>query len=366
MSEITQIDVSGGGDYSVFVGRDVLTNGALLIRDVLVGANKVMIVHPPTLVDVASRLRAELSETFQVILAEVPDAEAGKRVEVAAFCWQVLGQADFTRTDAIIGLGGGAVTDLAGFVAATWLRGVRFVNVPTTVLGMVDASVGGKTGINTNEGKNLVGAFYAPVAVVCDLAVLDTLPVNEKLAGFAEVVKCGFIADPAILDIIENDVELATNTHSAQFRTLIEKAISIKARVVSEDFTEQGQREILNYGHTLGHAIEHAERYQWRHGAAISVGMVFAAELSALTSSLSADDVDRHRRVLGLLGLPTTYIAGRWDTLLATMRRDKKARGSMLRFITLSEIGKPVTVNVPDTSVLFAAFQETATRESID
>jgi 3-dehydroquinate synthase len=366
MSDVTQIDVSGGGNYSVFVGRDLLSDGAPLIRDSLVGASKVLIVHPPTLVDLAKILRDELSESFQVILAEVPDAEAGKRVEVAAFCWQVLGSSDFTRTDAIIGLGGGAVTDLAGFVAATWLRGVRFVNVPTTVLGMVDASVGGKTGINTNEGKNLVGAFYAPVAVVCDLATLDTLPVNEKLAGFAEVVKCGFIADPEILDIIEADVAKATDSRTEQFRTLIEKAIGIKARVVSEDFTEQGQREILNYGHTLGHAIEHAERYQWRHGAAISVGMVFAAELSALTSSLPAEDVDRHRRVLSLLGLPTTYSAGRWDTLLATMRRDKKARGSMLRFITLSGIGKPVTVNVPDTSVLFAAFQETATHESID
>lgn len=366
MSDVTQISVSGGGDYSVFVGRDLLSAGAPLISGSLAGANKVLIVHPPTLVELAKALRDELSDSFQVVLAEVPDAEAGKRIEVAAFCWQVLGSSDFTRTDAVIGLGGGAVTDLAGFVAATWLRGVRFVNVPTTVLGMVDASVGGKTGINTNEGKNLVGAFYAPVAVICDLATLDTLPVNEKLAGFAEIAKCGFIADPEILDIIEADVATATDTQSQEFRTLIEKSIGIKARVVSEDFTEQGQREILNYGHTLGHAIEHAERYQWRHGAAISVGMVFAAELSALTSSLSAEDVDRHRRVLSLLGLPTTYSPGRWDTLLATMRRDKKARGSMLRFITLSEIGKPVTVNVPDTSVLFAAFQETATPESID
>ena len=366
MTSITEIGVTGGGEYSVFIGRDLLAQGAALITEALAGASKVMIVHPPTLVDKATALRAELSTSFQVILAEIPDAEAGKRVEVAAFCWQVLGQADFTRSDAIVGLGGGAVTDLAGFVAATWLRGVRFVNVPTTVLGMVDAAVGGKTGINTNEGKNLVGAFSAPSAVICDLKTLDTLPVNEKLAGFAEIVKCGFIADPEILDIIEDDVETATDTQSPQFRTLVEKAIAIKARVVSEDFTEQGNREILNYGHTLGHAIEHAERYQWRHGAAISVGMVFAAELSALTSSLPAEDVDRHRRVLSLLGLPTTYSAGRWDTLLATMRRDKKSRGNMLRFITLSAIGKPVTVNVPDTSILFAAYQETAARESID
>lgn len=360
MSDITTIDVTGGGDYSVFVGRGLLRDGAPLLREGLAGASKVLIIHPPTLSQAASALREELRDAFDVLLAEVPDAESGKRVEVAAFCWQVMGQADFTRTDAVIGFGGGAVTDLAGFVAATMLRGIRLANVPTSVLGMVDASVGGKTGINTAEGKNLVGAFYAPVAVVCDLETLSTLPVNEKLAGFAEIVKCGFIADVEILDIIEADVERATNTTSEEFRTLIEKSIAIKARVVSEDFTEQGQREILNYGHTLGHAIEHAERYQWRHGAAISVGMVFAAELSALTSSLPSEVVDRQRRVLTSLGLPTTYSASRWDTLLAAMRRDKKARGNMLRFITLSDIGKPVTVNVPDTSVLFAAYQEVA------
>ncbi len=360
MSDITTIDVTGGGNYSVYVGRGLLDAGAPLVAEALVGANKVLVIHPPTLAKAATELREQLTPHFQVLLAEVPDAEAGKRVEVASFCWQVMGQSDFTRTDAVIGFGGGAVTDLAGFVAATMLRGIRFVNIPTSVLGMVDASVGGKTGINTAEGKNLVGVFSAPVAVVCDLATLDSLPVNEKLAGFAEVVKCGFIADPEILDIIEADVELATNTSSAEFRTLVEKAIAVKARVVSNDFTEQGEREILNYGHTLGHAIEHAERYTWRHGAAISVGMVFAAELSALTSNLAPEVVDRQRAILTLLGLPTTYSAGRWDTLLAAMRRDKKARGSMLRFITLSAIGKPVTVNVPDDSVLFAAYQEVA------
>ena len=141
-------------------------------------------------------------------------------------------------------------------------------------------------------------------------------------------------------------------------RPAIELSIGIKARVVSEDFTEQGQREILNYGHTLGHAIEHAERYQWRHGAAISIGMVFAAELSRMTQNLPDEVVERHRRILSSLTLPTEYPLGRWDTLLATMRRDKKARGSMLRFIVLNGVAKPVTINVPDTSVLFAAYQE--------
>ena len=154
------------------------------------------------------------------------------------------------------------------------------------------------------------------------------------------------------------DVDVATDSTSDAFRRLVEVSISIKARVVSEDFTEQGQREILNYGHTLGHAIELNERYAWRHGAAISIGMVFAAELGRITQNLPDDIVDRHRRVLGLLGLPVTYSAGSWDALLAAMRRDKKARGEMLRFVVLRDLAGPTTINVPDTSLLFTAYQE--------
>lgn len=358
MTDNTVIKVTGGREYDVTVGRGLVTDADVLDAALGAAVAKVLIIHPASLRDRAEALREMLGLKYTAFLAEIPDAEAGKRVEVAAFCWQVLGQADFTRSDAVIGLGGGAVTDLAGFVAATWLRGVRLVQVPTSVLGMVDASVGGKTGINTNEGKNLVGAFYAPHAVLCDLDMLSSLPRNELLAGFAEIVKCGFIGDEEILDILERDVDAATDPQSPEIRRLIELSVGIKARVVSEDFTEQGQREILNYGHTLGHAIEHAERYQWRHGAAISIGMVFAAELSRMTQNLPDEVVDRHRRILTSLTLPTEYPLGRWDTLLATMRRDKKARGSMLRFIVLNDVARPVTINVPDTSVLFAAYQE--------
>ena len=356
--QVTQIVVTGEREYTVSVGRDLLPTVRESLGD---RVNKVLIVHTPTVGRVADELRDELQKSFsQVLLAEVPDAEDAKRVEVAAFCWQILGQADFTRTDAIIGLGGGAVTDLAGFVAATWLRGVRLVQIPTTVLGMVDASVGGKTGINTAEGKNLVGCFYAPHAVICDLNLLDTLSKNEILAGFAEVAKCGFIAEPEILDTIESDVDRATDPRSPEFRRLVELAIGVKARVVSEDFREDGLREILNYGHTLGHAIEHAERYQWRHGVAISIGMVFAAELGRMAGQLSDAAVDRHRRVLSLLGLPHTYPAARWPQLLETMQRDKKARAGMLRFIVLDDIAKPRVLAGVDVPVLQFAYQEIA------
>jgi 3-dehydroquinate synthase len=299
-----------------------------------------------------------------VFLAEVPDAEGAKRVEVAAFCWGILGQLDFQRNDAIVGLGGGATTDLAGFVAAAWLRGVPLVQVPTTVLGMVDAAVGGKTGVNTQEGKNLVGVFYAPKAVIADPDLLASLSENDVKAGMAEVVKCGFIADPEILDLIEGNPEASVDTSSDVFVELVRRAIAVKASVVGEDFTEKGTREILNYGHTLGHAIEHAERYQWRHGAAISIGMVFAAELSRIVANLSDDEVERHRRILGSLGLPLSYPSGRWRTLLATMQKDKKARGGVVRFVVLDGPGKPRVLAIPDESVLFAAYQELSAPES--
>jgi 3-dehydroquinate synthase len=354
-SETTVIPVTGADPYEVRIGRGLIGKlGDQLGQKV----QKVLIVHAPTLGARAEALREQLGNRYEVFLAEIPDAEAAKRVEVAAFCWQIMGQTDFTRSDAVITLGGGATTDLGGFVAATWLRGVKLIHIPTTVLGMVDAAIGGKTGINTNEGKNMVGAFYAPSAVLADLDLLDALPKNEILAGFAEIVKAGFIAEPEILDIIEADVDAVTDPATPQFRRVVELAIGVKARVVGADFKESGEREILNYGHTLGHAIEHAERYQWRHGAAISIGMVFAAELSRLTGSLSDAAVDRHRSILESLSLPTTYPVGRWRTLLATMQRDKKARGSMLRFIVLDDIARPSVLTGPEEALLFAAYQE--------
>lgn len=353
---LTTIDVTGDAASRVLVGRDLTDAVTEALGD---SVHKVLIVHTATVGKLATTLRDTLAQHFgQVLLAEVPDAESAKRVEVAAFCWQIMGQADFTRTDAVIGIGGGGVTDLAGFVAATWLRGVKLIQIPTTVLAMVDAAVGGKTGINTAEGKNLVGAFYAADTVVCDLDHLRTLPKNEILAGYAEVAKTGFIAEPEILEIIERDLASATDPESEDFRRAIELAIGVKARVVSADFREGGQREFLNYGHTLGHAIEHAERYQWRHGAAISIGMVYAAELGRLAGSLSEDVVDRHRSVLGALGLPLTYPGDRWATLLETMQRDKKARAGMLRFIILDEIAKPRVLAGTDHSLLQFAYSE--------
>ncbi len=245
----------------------------------------------------------------------------------------MLGHAGFTRSDAVIGVGGGATTDLAGFVAATWLRGVKLITVPTSVLAMVDAAVGGKTGINTAEGKNLVGCFFEPVGVVCDLDALATLGEDDLVSGLAEVIKCGFIADPEILTMIESDPASAKRATAPLLRELIERSIAVKARVVSGDLREATSvgdrvgRELLNYGHTLGHAIERREVYRWRHGEAISVGMIFIAELARLAGRLDHETAARHKMILSAVGLPTGYPADAFDDLLATMALDKKTRG---------------------------------------
>jgi 3-dehydroquinate synthase len=360
-SEPTRITVGGERPYDVVVGTGLLEELAGLLG----AAQRVALIHPPTLAVPAEALRDDLkAQGFDAHSLEVPDAEDAKSFEVANFCWEVLGKAGFTRSDAVVGFGGGAVTDLAGFVAATWLRGVPVVQVPTTLLGMVDAAVGGKTGINTSAGKNLVGAFHPPAGVLCDLATLQTLPRNDLVAGLAEVVKAGFIADPAILDLVEGDPAAAVDPTSSVLRELVERSVRVKGDVVSQDLRESGLREVLNYGHTLGHAIEKNERYRWRHGAAVSVGLVYAAELGRLAGRLDDATADRHRSVLETLGLPTSYRADAWSRLHDAMRVDKKSRGSRLRFIVLDALAQPRVLDDPDPSLLVAAYSAVATDAS--
>ncbi|MFP5336082.1 MAG: 3-dehydroquinate synthase [Actinomycetes bacterium] len=354
-TDATRITVTGDAPYDVVVGHALLGE----LPGLLTGVQRVLVVHPRALRATGEAVRDDLKDNgFEAFAAEVPDGEEAKSAEVAAFLWGVLGQAGFTRTDAVVGVGGGAVTDLAGFVAATWLRGVRVVHVPTTLLGMVDAAVGGKTGINTAEGKNLVGSFHPPAGVLCDLSALQTLPRHDLLAGMAEVVKCGFVADPVILDLVEADPAAVAEWDAPVVRELVERAVRVKADVVGQDLKESGLREVLNYGHTFGHAVELVERYQWRHGAAVSVGMVFVAELARLAGRLADDVVARHRSVLTSLGLPITYRGDRWPQLLDAMRRDKKTRGDLLRFVVLDDIGRPSRLEGPDPSLLLAAYGE--------
>ncbi|WP_329193667.1 MULTISPECIES: 3-dehydroquinate synthase [unclassified Streptomyces] len=359
--QVTRIQVgasAGHEAYDVLVGRQLLGELGSLIGT---RAQRVAVIHPEALASTGEALRDDLAaQGYEAVAIQVPNAEEAKTVEVAAYCWKALGQSGFTRTDVIVGVGGGATTDLAGFVAASWLRGVRWVAVPTTVLAMVDAAVGGKTGINTAEGKNLVGAFHPPAGVLCDLAALDSLPVHDYVSGLAEIIKAGFISDPVILDLIEADPEAARTPAGPHTAELIVRSIRVKADVVSSDLKESGLREILNYGHTLAHAIEKNERYKWRHGAAVSVGMVFAAELGRLAGRLDDATADRHKAVLASVGLPLTYRGDQWPKLLETMKLDKKSRGDLLRFIVLDGLAKPTVLEGPDPAVLFAAFGEVA------
>jgi 3-dehydroquinate synthase len=352
-----RIPVGGAGQpaYQVLVGTDLLGE----LPALLAGARQVAVVHQPALSAAAAAVCGQLAGAGLVPLAlPVPDGEAAKTLAVAGSCWDELGRARFTRTDAIVGLGGGAATDLAGWVAAGWLRGVRLVQLPTTLLGMVDAAIGGKTGVNTAAGKNLVGAIHPPVGVLCDLTALRTLPPADYAAGLAEVVKCGFIADPVILDLIEADLAGAVDPTGPLAAELVERAARVKAGVVTRDLSEQGERMHLNYGHTLAHAIEQVEAYRWRHGAAVAVGLVFAAALGRHAGRLDPATADRHAALLGALGLPTTYAAAAWPRLMEVMRVDKKARGSRLRFVVLDGLARPTLLTDPAPELLAAAYAE--------
>jgi len=357
------VRIASGSPYDVMIGRGLLDELVAAVR--ATGASRAALIHPPTLAATAEVVRDAVRDAgIDAQLMQVPDAEDAKNLTVLGFCWNVFGQIGLDRRDVVIGLGGGSVTDLAGFAAATWMRGVAVVQVPTTLLGMVDAAVGGKTGINTDAGKNMVGAFYEPAAVIADLATLDSLPPHELLAGMAEVIKCGFIADPQILTILEHDHQAALDPAGNQLAELVRRAVAVKAEVVAADLRESDLREILNYGHTLAHAIEKRERYRWRHGAAVSVGLVFAAELARAAGRLDDLTADRHLTVLHTLGLPTTYDPDALGELVKIMGSDKKTRSGTLRFVVLDALAKPGRLVGPDPALLAAAYSVVAGERS--
>jgi 3-dehydroquinate synthase len=356
----TRVQVGGERPYEVVIGTGVLGELPSLIgRD----ARTVVVVHASSLGEIARPACRALENAGYLVRAEaIPDGEAAKDVTVAANLWSRLAAHHVTRCDALVGVGGGAVTDLAGFTAATWLRGIRHVLVPTTLLAVADAAIGGKTGINVPAGKNLVGAFHSPIGVLADLSALASLPAAEYRSGLAEVIKAGFIADPVILDLIGADPASAAIPGGPAERELVERAVRMKAAVVSADPREAGRRETLNYGHTLGHAIERAEGYRIRHGEAVSIGMVFAAAVARLAGRLDAATADLHRQVLSAVGLPTGYRADAWPALRDTMAVDKKARGARLRLVVLDGLARPGILDDPPEELLEQAYAEVCGR----
>jgi 3-dehydroquinate synthase len=347
---MTVIVVEAERTYSVILTKSWINE----IKTTFEGRTRVAVI-------VSESYSPDLSELSNldsdIHIFKVPDGEAAKNIMTLSNVWNWLGAAGFTRTDLIVGIGGGAITDLAGFIAASWLRGLDWVAVPTSLAGMVDASVGGKTGINSDYGKNLIGAFHSPSAVIVDTHFLETLSDRDIAAGMAEVIKCGFIADPEILKLAKNHSIVSLRKNSADIAELIRRAITVKANVVSSDFKESFAREALNYGHTLGHAIEIYSKYQLRHGEAVSIGLVYAAELAAARGLITTAELDLHRTILSAFKLPTTFEREAWQKLAPLMALDKKARGNTIRFVALSGIGSTIRLEDLTSDELDAAYE---------
>lgn len=338
-----QISIKADRKYQILVDTDY----SVEIANIAKAHQRVVLIAPAKLLKII-----KLKKISNLIVITVPDGELQKNVKTLEKIWSELGKQKISRADAIIGLGGGATTDLAGFAAATWLRGIAWYAIPTSIAAMVDAAIGGKTAINSSSGKNLIGSFYSPSGVYIDLQFLQTLPARDLSAGMAEVIKCGYISDKKILKFAQDDV--------LDFKELIYRSIKVKADVVNRDFKESKLREILNYGHTLGHAIEKHSKFKLRHGEAVSIGLVFAAELSNIVGDLPADVVEEHRRILGSFNLPISYPKQHLAALEKLMISDKKVKGNQIRFIGLKKIGKPTWFDSVNSKQIKLAYERIA------
>jgi 3-dehydroquinate synthase len=284
--------------------------------------------------------KALLAAGITVSRAVVPAGETSKCLEQLEGLYDRAVSSGLDRRSFVVALGGGVVGDLAGFLAASYLRGISYVQVPTTIVAMTDSAVGGKTGINLPQGKNLVGSFWQPAAVLVDLDTLETLPRREFVSGLAEVIKYGVIWDADLFDLLEREREPVLARDPALLAELVGRSCEIKADVVRQDEREGGLRAILNYGHTLGHAIEKVASYgEYLHGEAISVGMVYAARLSGVLTGLADADADRIAAMLAAYGLPTGAPECEWPALREAIRVDKKSVGSVPRFVLAECIG---------------------------
>lgn len=290
----------------------------------------------------------------------VPDGEDQKRMPIYQSVLEHLAEVKFPRDGILIAIGGGSTTDLGGFVAATWMRGIEWIAIPTTLAAMVDAAIGGKNGINLDSGKNLVGTFHLPQRTIIDRRLLATLEERDLAAGMAEIIKCGMIDDPEILILAEqSSIEtLGKERDQRILDQLIERSVEVKTRIVSRDLRESGERAFLNYGHTLGHAIEAVQEFKLRHGEAISMGMIFAARLSQRLLGLEPEAVKRQQALLERYRLPVSLSGMSFQSLLEIMERDKKIQAGRLRFVLLKEIGKPELIDSLNVEMLESVFSE--------
>ena len=342
----------GSRSYPILIGQGLLGERAvfeqhLQAHDLLIVSNTV--VAPLYLGSLETSLRPR-----RVVATILPDGESHKTLANVARILDVLVANRFGRDCAVVALGGGVVGDMAGFAAATYQRGVAFLQAPTTLLAQVDSSVGGKTGVNHPGGKNLIGAFHQPVAVVTDTATLATLPSRELRAGLAEVIKCGLICDAGLFAWLETHIEALLAGDAAALAHVIRRSCEIKAEIVGRDEREHGDRALLNLGHTFGHAVESATGYkEWLHGEAIGAGLVMAARMSRESGYLASDELDRVIRLMARTGLPTHVSNVKPDTALEHMRIDKKVQAGRIRLVLLRGIGSAfVTADYSEAALL--------------
>jgi 3-dehydroquinate synthase len=343
----------GERSYPIRIGSGLLDDASEW-RDALHGRHALVVTDAQVAPLYLDRVRAGLASHVHDALV-LPAGEASKTLAIAGRIFDALAALGANRDGAIIALGGGVIGDLAGFAAACWMRGIDFVQMPTTLLAMVDSSVGGKTGVNVAAGKNLVGAFHQPRAVFADTSTLATLPPREYASGLAEVVKYGAIGDESFFAWLEANADALLAHEPDALAEAIAFSCAYKAGVVARDERETGERALLNFGHTFGHALEAERGYgDLLHGEAVAIGMVAAATLSARLGHARAEDADRLARLLSRFGLPTTLPRASADALLARMRLDKKNVGGRIRLILWRGIGKAEIV--PD-------IEETAIRD---
>ena len=320
--------------YPIVIGSG-LVGGDFDLSEYIVGDDCLIVTNETVGPLYLAQLKANLPGKT-VASIELPDGEAYKTTDTLHTVLDKLVEIGANRDTTVVALGGGVVGDVAGFAAASYMRGVGFVQVPTTLLAQVDSSVGGKTGINHAQGKNLIGAFYQPGVVLIDTDTLRTLPDRELKAGLAEVIKYGAIADAEFFGWLEDNIDNLLNGDATALAYAIERSCTIKAEVVAEDEHESGRRAILNYGHTFGHAIENSLGYgEWLHGEAVAAGMVMAARLSGIDAS----DQERLSALIDKAGLPVAPPAIAADVLLEAMSRDKKVQKKAVRFVLLKELG---------------------------
>lgn len=333
----------GPRSYRIHIGYGLLDSVGEIVKE-LFGGQKVMVVTNPTVHSLYGKTVRERLEKagISTVVAEIPDGEEYKALSTAEGLYDLAYSRELDRRTPILALGGGVVGDLAGFVAATYLRGVPFIQIPTTLLAQVDSSVGGKVAVNRPRGKNIIGAFYQPSAVIADLATLKTLPEREIRAGMAEVIKCGVIADGEFFGWLEENLEKALVLEPAAMEKIVTAACRIKASVVQQDETEQGLRAILNFGHTVGHAVESLTGYKtFRHGEAVAIGMSAAAKMAVRMGLMGENEKDRLASLLVRTGLPVDVPAGLdRGELIRSMRRDKKVISSRLTFVLPVTMGK--------------------------